>query len=187
MGITNELFPDEAGGRRVAPTQMRLCDPIPDPEDVTDPRTRLAAIDNFEAFMQFLAPPPRGTIDERRGTASRCSARSAARSATCRRSRPAPHAHPLFHRKRVPLFSDLLLHDVGTGDLIPQASALPNEIRTPSLWGLRVRRPFLHDGSASTAEEAIARHRGEAEGVRRSFDQLSAAQRSALIAFLNSL
>jgi CxxC motif-containing protein (DUF1111 family) len=99
----------------------------------------------------------------------------------------APNAHPLFSRKGVPLFSDLLLHDVGTGDHIPQASARPNELRTPSLWGLRVRRPLLHDGSASTAEEAVARHHGEAEGVRRRFDQLSAAQRSALIAFLNSL
>ena len=75
----------------------------------------------------------------------------------------------------MPLFSDLLLHDVGTGDGIPQASALPNEIRTPALWGLRVRRPLLHDGSASTAEEAIGRHRGEAEGVRRRFEQLDAS------------
>ena len=77
----------------------------------------------------------------------------------------------------MPLFSDLLLHDVGTGDVIPQASALPNEIRTPSLWGLRVRRPLLHDGSASTVEEAIGRHRGEAAGVRRRFEQLEHARR----------
>jgi CxxC motif-containing protein (DUF1111 family) len=93
----------------------------------------------------------------------------------------------LFRRRIVPLFSDLLLHDVGTGDFIPQASALPNEIRTPSLWGLRVRRPLLHDGRASTLEEAIGHHRGEAELVRRRFDQLGATDRANLLVFLNSL
>jgi CxxC motif-containing protein (DUF1111 family) len=87
----------------------------------------------------------------------------------------------------VPLFSDLLLHDIGTGDDIPQGAAEPGEIRTPSLWGLRVRRPLLHDGSASTAEEAIGRHRGEAEQVRRRFEQLAPLQRANLLAFLNSL
>jgi CxxC motif-containing protein (DUF1111 family) len=46
---------------------------------------------------------------------------------------------------------------------------------------------LLHDGSAATAEDAIGRHRGEAEGVRRRFDQLTPAQRQVLVAFLNSL
>jgi CxxC motif-containing protein (DUF1111 family) len=186
MGITNELFRDElAPGITVE--QLRRCDPIPDPEDVPDPRTRLAAIDNFEAFMKFLAPPPRGAIDD----AVR-SGEAVFRAIGCGACHvPAletePSRHPLFDRKPVPLFSDLLLHDIGTGDGIPQASALPTEIRTPSLWGLSVRRPFLHDGSASTLEEAIDRHRGEAEMVRRRFDQLDGRQRANLIAFLNSL
>jgi CxxC motif-containing protein (DUF1111 family) len=186
MGITNEIFPDEAAAG-VSAAQMKLCDPFRDPEDVVDPRTRLAAIDNFEAFMKFLAAPPRGVIDQaaRDGeqvfTAIGCGSCHVPMLAT------GSNSHPLFHRKAVPLFSDLLLHDVGTGDDIPQASALPNEIRTPALWGLRVRRPLLHDGSASTAEEAIGRHRGEADIVRRRFEQLTPAQRSRLMAFLNSL
>ena len=95
--------------------------------------------------------------------------------------------HPLFDRKAVPLFSDLLLHDVGTGDGIPQASAEPFELRTPSLWGLRVRRPLLHDGRASTAEDAIKAHAGEAEAVRGRFDQLSGETKAQLLAFLGSL
>ncbi len=37
--------------------------------------------------------------------------------------RPAPSANPLFDRRPVPLFSDLLLHDVGTGDGIAQGAA----------------------------------------------------------------
>jgi CxxC motif-containing protein (DUF1111 family) len=85
------------------------------------------------------------------------------------------------------LFSDLLLHDVNTGDGIPQAAATDREIRTPALWGLRFRRPLLHDGSAVTTEDAIRRHGGEAERVRMSFERLSATSRQNLIAFLGSL
>ena len=186
MGITNELFPQEAA-TGVSAAHMKQCDPTPDPEDVVDFRTRLAAIDNFEAFMKFLAPPPRGLVDQAARDGEQIF--NAIGCAACHVPvlQTAANAHPLFSRRAVPLFSDLLLHDVGTGDDIPQASALPNELRTPALWGLRVRRPLLHDGSASTAEDAVARHRGEAEGVRRRFEQLSTAQRRALIAFLNSL
>ena len=87
----------------------------------------------------------------------------------------------------MPLFSDLLLHDVGTGDGIRQASAEPDEIRTPALWGLRFRRPLLHDGSAATIEDAIRRHAGEADVARRGFERLGPADREALLRFLRTL
>jgi CxxC motif-containing protein (DUF1111 family) len=87
----------------------------------------------------------------------------------------------------VPLFSDLLLHDVGTGDGIQQGPALASEIRTPALWGLRVRRPFLHDGRAATIEDAIRAHAGEATGARQRFDLLAEPDLKALLAFLKSL
>ena len=87
----------------------------------------------------------------------------------------------------MPLFSDLLLHDVGTGDGIEQAAAAADEIRTPALWGLRFRRPLLHDGSAATVDAAIRRHGGEAELARRGFETLNDADRAALLAFLKSL
>jgi CxxC motif-containing protein (DUF1111 family) len=186
MGITNELFPHELSPG-VSAEQLRRCDPVPDPEDLADPRTRLAAIDNFEAFMKFLAPPPRGPIDQRAQAGERVFAGVGCALCHVPALETGLDQHPLFRRRIVPLFSDLLLHDVGTGDFIPQASALPNEIRTPSLWGLRVRRPLLHDGRASTLEEAIGHHRGEAELVRRRFDQLGATDRANLLVFLNSL
>ena len=87
----------------------------------------------------------------------------------------------------MPLFSDLLLHDVATGDGIPQAAALANEIRTPALWGLRVRRPLLHDGRAATIDDAIRSHGGEALGVRQAYERLSDSLRRRLAAFLDSL
>lgn len=45
-----------------------------------------------------------------------------------------PSSDPLFSRQQVPLFSDLLLHNGGTGDGIRLAAAQPDEIRTPALW-----------------------------------------------------
>src|SRR5207342_2681225 len=62
MGITNELFPREFSFG-IDAQQLRLCDPIPDPEDIADPATGRRGIDNFEAFMRFLAPVGRGTVD----------------------------------------------------------------------------------------------------------------------------
>jgi CxxC motif-containing protein (DUF1111 family) len=96
-------------------------------------------------------------------------------------------SNPLFHQKTVPLFSDLLLHDIGTGDGIRQAAAAPSEMRTPALWGLRLRRPLLHDGSAETIEAAIRRHGNEAELARKGFERLSDEDRRLLLTFLWSL
>ena len=57
----------------------------------------------------------------------------------------------------VPLFSDLLLHEMGDslGDGIPAAEATGNEFRTAPLWGVRASKPYLHDGRAETLEEAM--------------------------------
>jgi CxxC motif-containing protein (DUF1111 family) len=186
MGITNEIFPEELAAG-IGAAQMKLCDPTPDPEDLPDPRTRLAAIDNFEAFLRFLAPPARGRIDDTARLGERVFLAIGCGTCHVPALETGDARHPLFHRQVVPLYSDLLLHDVGTGDGIPQADAAPDEIRTPALWGLRVRRPFLHDGSASTVEAAVERHSGEALEIRRRFDGLEPGQRRALLAFLDSL
>jgi len=70
-------------------------------------------------------------------------------------------------RKLVPLFSDLLLHDMGSlGDGIAQGTASPAEMKTAPLWGLRARTPLLHDGRAPTIDAAIRLHDGEAARVR---------------------
>jgi CxxC motif-containing protein (DUF1111 family) len=186
MGITNDLFPAEyAFG--INGDMMKRCDLRPEPEDVRDPLTRRRGIDNFDAFMRFLAPVARGPVDdavrdgERVFQAIGCAACHIPSLAT------GPSTNPLFNRKNVPLFSDLLLHDIGTGDGIAQAAARPDEIRTPALWGLRLRRPLMHDGSAATVEDAIDRHRQEADLARKGFAALRAEDRARLMAFLGSL
>jgi CxxC motif-containing protein (DUF1111 family) len=186
MGITNDLFQAESA-HGVSDEQFRRCDSMPEPEDVREPSTRRRGIDNFESFMKFLAPVPRGGVNavalegERLFAAIGC--------ATCHVPvlSTGPSTNPVFDRKPVALFSDLLLHDVGTGDGIAQGAALPEEIRTPALWGLRVRRPLLHDGSVATIADAIERHRNEADLARRGYVSLSPDDRSRLLAFLRSL
>jgi CxxC motif-containing protein (DUF1111 family) len=89
--------------------------------------------------------------------------------------------------KPVALFSDLLLHDMGTlGDGIEQGAAKGAEMRTAPLWGLRARTTFLHDGRATTVDAAIRAHAGEAAKSRSRYVALSATQRQQLLDFLNS-
>jgi CxxC motif-containing protein (DUF1111 family) len=186
MGITNDLFPREAN-RGVSDEQMRRCDPLPEPEDVRERTTGRRGLDNFESFMRFLAPVGRSHSDDVTRDGERLF--NAVGCANCHvpSLSTGASAHPMFDRVSVPLFSDLLLHDVGTGDGIRQGAAEPNEIRTPALWGLRVRRPFLHNGSAATIGEAIERHGNEAELARRGYLGLSSQERERLLAFLRSL
>lgn len=186
MGITNDLFPDELA-LGVDAARMRLCDPIPDPEDVTDPRTRRRGIDNFASFMKFLAPVARGGSDVFVQSGELVFGNLGCAACHTPSLMTGANAHRLFDRRPVPLFSDLLLHDVGTGDGIAQASALPSEFRTPALWGLRFRRPLLHDGSAATIEEAILRHANEAALARLGYQKLTEHERNSLLLFLKSL
>ena len=122
MGITNDLFPKEfAFG--MTDEQIRRCDLRPDPEDVRNPITRRRGIDNFEAFMRFLAPVARGPVDEVVRDGERVFKAIGCAACHVPALMTGPNANPTFHRKSVPLFSDLLLHDIGTGDGIQQGAA----------------------------------------------------------------
>ena len=106
-------------------------------------------------------------------------------------------------------YSDFLLHNVGTGDgivipvsehygrnfsryawkEIPASNFQPtrNRIRTAPLWGVRMRTRLMHDGVSTTVHDAILRHGGEAADSAKRFRRLSAADREALLVFLQSL
>jgi CxxC motif-containing protein (DUF1111 family) len=73
------------------------------------------------------------------------------------------------------------------GDGIAQGDAGPLEMRTAPLWGLRTRTELLHDGRATTLNQAILLHDGEAAGTRENYSKLDAADREALMEFLNTL
>ena len=186
MGISNDVFRREPLGNVGAGKSAR-CLASETPEDVRDPRTGLRGIDNFANFLRLLAPVARGPINDEVLRGERVFQDTGCASCHVPELRTGPSANPLFHDKPVPLFSDLLLHDIGTGDGIEQGDAKMNEIRTPALWGLRFRRPLLHDGSAATIEDAIGRHSAEGEAAAGRFRQLPPEHAGELLAFLRSL
>jgi CxxC motif-containing protein (DUF1111 family) len=187
MGITNELFPNESANGIDAATMALCSPPRSGVEDVRNRQTGLRGIDNFENFMRLLAPIGRGPIDDKVRAGEQLFLSIGCASCHTPVLITGRSSNPVFDRKEVHLYSDLLLHDVGTGDGIEQSAALAGEIRTPSLWGLRLRRPFLHDGSAATIEGAILRHDGEAAAVIERYNSAAPAGRSAMLSFLKSL
>jgi CxxC motif-containing protein (DUF1111 family) len=179
MGITNPSFPQEnrPQGQPIPPG----CDTVPDPED------NGSGVKAFADFMRFLAPAPRGpvTAQVQRGE----QVFSQIGCASCHVPTMMTGNNPVaaLSNKPVNLFSDLLLHDVGTGDGIEQGEANGNEFRTAPLWGLSRRDRFMHDGRSNTIEKAILRHGREAQNAASGFGDLSPSDRDALLAFLGSL
>jgi CxxC motif-containing protein (DUF1111 family) len=104
------------------------------------------------------------------------------------------HAIVELRNQTIHPFTDLLLHDMGTGlaDNRPDFLASGSEWRTAPLWGIGLTLVvnghtfFLHDGRARNLSEAILWHGGEAQDSREFFRLLPANDRAALLAFLNS-
>ena len=92
-------------------------------------------------------------------------------------------------------YSDFLLHDMGEGLADGQRVGVADERewRTQPLWGIGLTETvnehtfFLHDGRARNLTEAILWHGGEAQAARDAFATLNKSDRTALIAFLESL
>ena len=92
-------------------------------------------------------------------------------------------------------YTDLLLHDMGPGlaDNLGEGNATGSQWRTSPLWGIGLTagvsggEAYLHDGRARSLAEAILWHGGEAAASKETFRTMSASDRAALIAFLESL
>jgi CxxC motif-containing protein (DUF1111 family) len=190
MGITNRLFPVENAPNSDT-ARLARADEILDPEDAPATTTHLADIDRVTAFMRLLAPPaparrPGSAANVATGRALFTSISCAACHTPTLRTGPSPVA-ALAHQP-VNLYSDLLLHDMGSlGDGIAQGGAGPRDMRTAPLWGLGSRNLYLHDGRAATLDAAIRAHDGEAARARARYAALPPASREALLAFLRSL
>ena len=104
-------------------------------------------------------------------------------------------ALPQLANRKIRPFTDLLLHDMGPdlADGRPDYKAGAADWRTAPLWGIGLSRQvsastsFLHDGRARNLQEAIVWHGGEAKPARDKFTTMPKAQRSDLLAFLESL
>ncbi len=186
MGITNRFFPFEN-----APNgdQVRLAhyDAVTDPEDTVDPQTGRSDIDAAADFMRLLAPPPARPVAA--GSPGAALFNTIGCSGCHTPSMRTGHNQvAALDRKPVNLYSDLLLHDMGSlGDGIVQGQALGQDIKTPPLWGVRASGPYLHDGRAATIDAAIRLHDGEARRARDRYLHLQEAQRQQILAFLDAI
>lgn len=155
--------------------QLLDADDAPDPEMSTD--------DLFDvvSFAMLLAVPMPESLDETGVQGRKLFDKIGCADCHTPRLKSA--------RGGLPVYSDLLLHDMGAAlaDGIDQGEASGSEFRTQPLWGLTAVGPYLHDGRASTMQDAILMHGGEAQTARDYAANLSDTEMQALLTFLHSL
>lgn len=189
MGITNRFFPLEnaPNGNTALLAQYNTQVTIVGLQAPVD-ATGFSKVDRVASFMRFLAPPPASTL-----TASATAGRALFQQVGCAichtpTLQTGPNAITALNNQSVRLYSDLLLHNMGSlNDGVAQGNAGPNEMKTAPLWGLRSRPNWLHDGRARSIDAAIRAHDGEAGVSRGRYLALSNAQRQQLLDFLNAL
>jgi CxxC motif-containing protein (DUF1111 family) len=212
MGITNPLQPNEV---------TNICGTTPEPNSTPGP-DGLSDIDHFARFIRATKAPARdaqlassaaakkglGLFDKIGCATCHVETLTTAPAGTKIHGGtftiPAALGSVALHP-----YGDFLMHDVGTGDGILQATrehyghqvfqqmsgylskqdfeSSRNKIRTAPLWGVRLRPRLMHDGASLTLLEAIARHRGEASHVIQQFEKLKRPEQDAIIEFLRSL
>jgi len=180
MGITSPDFPDENCPQ--GNCAELAFNPAP---GLNDDGSGVRALHDF---MTMLSPPPRAaqTIDATEGEAVFQQLGCASCHVATLRSGASPIA--ALDQKTYHPWSDFLLHDMGTlGDGVVMGDATAGEMRTAPLWGLRFTDRYLHDGRATTLDQAILAHDGQARASRDRYAILAADPRAKLMAFLRSL
>jgi len=196
MGITNPLFPEENTSSGVYVGFGTAFDLVAEPED--DGEDMVA----FADFLRSTKAPPRGprTSDVDAGERAFAEAGCVACHVAAITTAPAgtivnggeftvPEA---LGNKIIHPYGDFLLHDIGTGDGIPllptaEMANTARMFRTAPLWGLRTRNRLMHDGLSFTLDEAIQRHRGQAQRSVDAWNRLAPDRKRQGIAFLGSL
>jgi CxxC motif-containing protein (DUF1111 family) len=189
IGLTTSLFPDQ---NCTAVQTACLNAPTGGAPEIDQRK-----IDSVTFYTRFLAVParrdvtdPQVILGEERFHAIGC--------ATCHTSTMVTDEvrdAPPLSAQRIHPYTDLLLHDMGPelADDRPDFGADGREWRTAPLWGIglvhTVNRHtlLLHDGRARGFAEAILWHGGEGEAAREAFRHLPAAERAALVRFLETL
>jgi CxxC motif-containing protein (DUF1111 family) len=212
MGITNRLQPTEV---------TSICNTASEPND-TPGADGLSDIDHFARFIRATKAPARDaqlassaaaqkglTLFDKIGCVTCHVATLITAPAGTKINGGTFTIPPVLGSVVLHPYGDFLMHDVGTGDGILQATrehyghkvfqqmsdymskedfeSSRNKIRTAPLWGVRLRPRLMHDGASLTLLEAIKRHQGEARHVIREFDELKRPDREAIIEFLKSL
>jgi CxxC motif-containing protein (DUF1111 family) len=212
MGITNRLQPDEV---------TKICNTVSEPND-TPGSDGLSDIDHFARFVRATKAPARDAQLASSAVAKKgeslfdkigcttCHVETLTSAPAGTKLNGGTYAIPValgsmtFHP-----YGDFLMHDIGTGDGILQATrehygnrvfqmmsaylskqdfeSSRNKIRTAPLWGVRLRPRLMHDGASLTLRDAILRHHGEAIHVSQQFEKLRREDQEAIVEFLKSL
>lgn len=200
MGLTTPVMLHPKSAKGISEFPPALIPYLP-----REPNDYGKLMSQFAYFQSLLAPPPRGEITEaaKRGEKvfekAECSVCHMPTMYTKPQvmvvdpDSPAPNYNLIevqaLENKPVHAYTDLLVHNMGweLADGLPQGGARGGEWRTTPLWGLRLKRFYLHDGRTSDLEKAILLHGGQGDEARQNFKKLSEQDKSDLMAFLHSL
>lgn len=186
MGVTNLIFPVESS------FGQPQYDNRNDEKELGDSTLYAVAY-----YIQSLCAPGRRNADDANVKAGKKLFMSTGcnKCHVSMQTTGANMAMPELSNQTIFPYTDLLLHDMGTGlaDNRPDYNATGVEWRTSPLWGIGLttvvngHNNFLHDGRARNFVEAIMWHGGEATNAVNNFKTLSKTNRDAVVAFLNSL
>lgn len=186
IGITSFVFPNESS------LNQPQYDGLNDDYELSD-----SLLYNVEFYVKTLAVPARRNVNDvqvQRGK-ELFMVTGCAKCHTPTLVTDVNVGFPSISNQAIHPFTDLLLHDMGPelADNREDFEASGYEWRTPPLWGIGLTQRvnghsnFLHDGRARNLMEAVLWHGGEAAASRDKVKTLSAADRDALIKFLESL
>jgi len=153
----------------------------------------MSDVTGFATFMGLLAPPapaPNPNASQQRGGQVFAQVGCALCHTPTLPTGPSTTAS--LNNRPVALFSDLLVHHMGTGlaDGITQGSATGDEFRSAPLWGLGQRLFLLHDGRTTDLIQAINAHASTGSESNQSvaaFQGLPVPAKQDLLNFLRSL
>jgi CxxC motif-containing protein (DUF1111 family) len=189
LGLTTSLHPAQECSPGQEACRSALEGGSPEVDD--------AILERVAVYSALLAVPARGSWDDPEVLQGKRLFRELG-CAGCHVPRHETGEHPSLPElsgQAIWPYTDLLLHDMGPelADGRPVFAASGSEWRTPPLWGIgrfqavNGHTRLLHDGRARGVAEAILWHGGEGEESREGFAGLEAAERDALVRFVESL
>jgi CxxC motif-containing protein (DUF1111 family) len=196
IGITSPQHPDEA----CMPSQHD-CHAAPKGSQGKAPEIDARTLSDVIFYQATLAPAARRNVADasvQRGQALFAQAQCSSCHRPSYTTGAAPYAtlsSPKVQGLKIWPYTDLLLHDMGPelADGRADFAANGRQWKTPPLWGVGLihdvngHRRLLHDGRANGVLEAILWHGGEAQPAQEQVRRLSAQDRQALVAFVESL
>ncbi|MFG1464115.1 di-heme oxidoredictase family protein [Xanthobacter sp. DSM 24535] len=180
FGLSTPLLPEPWGDCTPAQTLCRNA-----PHGVAHEGETEISGALFDALVVYVAGLP---VPPAQAHAAGARLFAATGCAACHRP-----ALPLEGGGTAPLFTDLLLHDLGPGldDGLDLPGVAGAEWRTAPLAGISEALArgtgLLHDGRATDVAAAVAWHSGEAASALARYGRLSAPDRAALIRYVSGL